>query len=506
MSLAPVPGARREPLPFLKVEGLGNDFLLIDLRSPAAGPVAPHRGPRTSTPDPDALAAWLDALRGRAPALCDRRTGVGADGLLLVAPPRGPGSAGTMIVVNHDGSRPEMCGNGLRCVALFLADGPGRVLVDTDAGPRPCTVSPAADVVRDLTEKVVTEETLTTARDEAQAALLAGPDDLLLRAGALVRPDVAVRVAGVLGGMLALSLDDGDGLELSFDPERFGRAGGAMDAAAGIDEFLAAQAADAATGSGDAIAAPAGERSDPPPTWSTTGLDFSGLSLVDDDHMPATAPASDKPGPAFDLDALGSGLSLVDPDSYGHGNPPGLVLIEAGLGGPDAVRQLLASLPAGFPKAILIRLPLDGGRYDRLVKQMMRATAAPVSVAEAGQQVVAGSIHFVPPGLGLRAAGAGWVFDAGQTLDAAALLPAGDSAIVFLSGADSALVPLVAGGSWNGLVLGQTPDDGCYDPAAARAAIEAGAAHGSPAELAGRLCDRWPAPGDRPPPDPNGMQ
>jgi chemosensory pili system protein ChpB (putative protein-glutamate methylesterase) len=307
-------------------------------------------------------------------------------------------------------------------------------------------------------------------------------------------------------GMLALSLDDGDGLELSFDPERFGRAGEAMDAAAGIDEFLAAQAADAATGSGDSVAAPAGERSDPPPTWSTTGLDFSGLSLVDDDHVPATAPASDKPGPAFDLDALGSGLSLVDPDSYGHGNPPGLVLIEAGLGGPDAVRQLLASLPAGFPKAILIRLPLDGGRYDRLVKQMMRATAAPVSVAEAGQQVVAGSIHFVPPGLGLRAAGAGWVFDAGQTLDAAALLPAGDSAIVFLSGADSALVPLVAGGSWNGLVLGQTPDDGCYDPAAARAAIEAGAAHGSPAELAERLCDRWPAPGDRPPPDLNGMQ
>lgn len=143
MSDAPVPGARRDPLPFLKVEGLGNDFLLIDLRRPADGPVAPHRGPRTPQADPDNLERRLTDLRERATALCDRRTGVGADGLLIVAPPRTPGAAGMMIVVNHDGSRPEMCGNGLRCVALFLADGPGELLVDTDAGPKPCRVVPA---------------------------------------------------------------------------------------------------------------------------------------------------------------------------------------------------------------------------------------------------------------------------------------------------------------------------------------------------------------------------
>lgn len=106
-------------LSFVKVEGLGNDFLLLDLRQSALE---------------------LEALAERAPALCDRRLGVGGDGLLVVAPPRTPGAAGAMIVINHDGSRPEMCGNGLRCVALFLAAADPEVLVDTDAGPRACRV------------------------------------------------------------------------------------------------------------------------------------------------------------------------------------------------------------------------------------------------------------------------------------------------------------------------------------------------------------------------------
>ncbi len=113
------------PLAFVKVEGLGNDFLLLDQRQSAVD---------------------LGPLAERAPALCDRRLGVGGDGLLVVGPPRTHGAAGTMIVVNHDGSRPEMCGNGLRCVALFLADADPEVLVDTDAGPRACRVlSRAAD-------------------------------------------------------------------------------------------------------------------------------------------------------------------------------------------------------------------------------------------------------------------------------------------------------------------------------------------------------------------------
>jgi diaminopimelate epimerase len=106
-------------LPFEKYEGLGNDFLVVDER------------------EGDVLD--LSAISG----ICDRHFGVGGDGVLLVKPPRTEGAVATMVVRNADGTRPEMCGNGLRCVAAFLV---GRrvdeaiVVVDTDAGPRSCRV------------------------------------------------------------------------------------------------------------------------------------------------------------------------------------------------------------------------------------------------------------------------------------------------------------------------------------------------------------------------------
>lgn len=109
---------------FVKAEGLGNDFLIVDARAGDLG-------------------EQVAALQPRAVAICDRRTGVGGDGLLLVGRPTLPGSIATMRVLNADGSRPQMCGNGLRCVALWLADdgAPGTFVVDTDAGPRRCTVT-----------------------------------------------------------------------------------------------------------------------------------------------------------------------------------------------------------------------------------------------------------------------------------------------------------------------------------------------------------------------------
>ena len=103
-------------LRFAKYEGLGNDFLIVDAATDAV----------------------LDAAR--VARLCDRHFGVGGDGVLLVTPPKSLGARATMIVLNADGSRPEMCGNGLRCVALHLAlqDRAQGVsfIVDTDAGPR----------------------------------------------------------------------------------------------------------------------------------------------------------------------------------------------------------------------------------------------------------------------------------------------------------------------------------------------------------------------------------
>jgi diaminopimelate epimerase len=110
---------------FEKYEGLGNDFIVVD--------GVPNN-------------AWSARAVAR---LCDRHFGIGADGVLLVGPPSTPGSAGTMTVLNADGSRPEMCGNGIRCVALHLAGrtgrAPGEMVIDTDAGPRLCKLD--GDVV-----------------------------------------------------------------------------------------------------------------------------------------------------------------------------------------------------------------------------------------------------------------------------------------------------------------------------------------------------------------------
>jgi len=108
-------------LQFSKYQGLGNDFLLIDGRQ------ASHQDSQAGM-DPELVRQ-----------LCDRRFGVGGDGVILALPSQAGGEL-RMRIFNADGSEPEMCGNGIRCLARFLADrdgdGPGRRWqVDTLAGP-----------------------------------------------------------------------------------------------------------------------------------------------------------------------------------------------------------------------------------------------------------------------------------------------------------------------------------------------------------------------------------
>ncbi len=103
-------------LSFTKYEGLGNDFVIVTLAADALEPATAAR-------------------------ICDRHLGVGADGVLVVAPPVDGGDA-RMVVLNADGSRPEMCGNGLRCVAAHVSAATGRreLVIETDAGKRRCVV------------------------------------------------------------------------------------------------------------------------------------------------------------------------------------------------------------------------------------------------------------------------------------------------------------------------------------------------------------------------------
>ncbi|WP_353931387.1 diaminopimelate epimerase [Okeanomitos corallinicola TIOX110] len=84
---------------FTKYHGLGNDFILIDNRSSLTPVITPEK-----------------AIK-----LCDRHFGIGADGVIFAL----PGQKGTdysMRIFNSDGSEPEMCGNGIRCLGVFLTE------------------------------------------------------------------------------------------------------------------------------------------------------------------------------------------------------------------------------------------------------------------------------------------------------------------------------------------------------------------------------------------------
>lgn len=103
-------------LAFTKMEGLGNDFILIDDRE-------------------DALDASF-GYTGLARKLCSRRFGIGADGIILIL---GCETADFRFrIFNQDGSEPQMCGNGMRCFARLVYEknltDKLRFTVDTLAG------------------------------------------------------------------------------------------------------------------------------------------------------------------------------------------------------------------------------------------------------------------------------------------------------------------------------------------------------------------------------------
>lgn len=85
-------------LPFYKMQATGNDFVVLDAVS---------------------LDLSLEQIIEWTPKLCDRRFGIGADGVLALSKARYSGTEYEMIYRNADGSDAGMCGNGSRCLALF---------------------------------------------------------------------------------------------------------------------------------------------------------------------------------------------------------------------------------------------------------------------------------------------------------------------------------------------------------------------------------------------------
>ena len=124
---------------FMKLQGLGNDFIVID------GPALPQ-------------GLNLPELARR---LCDRQFGIGADGLILNWPE--PAAAARMQILNADGSEPEMCGNGLRCLVRYLqlqGDNSQTLQIQTAAGLRQVRCEGSQIAVRMGLPVVEPEETL----------------------------------------------------------------------------------------------------------------------------------------------------------------------------------------------------------------------------------------------------------------------------------------------------------------------------------------------------------
>lgn len=143
---------------FSKYQGLGNDFILIDNR---------HSTEPIITPE-------------QAIEMCDRHFGIGGDGVIFVL----PGKEGTdyaMRIYNSDGSEPEMCGNGIRCLAKFIAELEGNTNVnksyriDTLAGVIVPKLETNGEVTVDMGEPQLVAEKIPTTLNRQDGKVIEQP-------------------------------------------------------------------------------------------------------------------------------------------------------------------------------------------------------------------------------------------------------------------------------------------------------------------------------------------
>lgn len=138
-----------EQINFIKMHGLGNDFVLIDMRK------------TKKVPD----------ISKKASAIADRKTGIGCDQLLLLEPSNK--ATAYMRVYNSDGSLAETCGNGLRCVAGYLKrnneTSGEEIMIDTAAGLRKTVVYSLDDIEVDMGEPQFDPKKIPIAVDREEA-------------------------------------------------------------------------------------------------------------------------------------------------------------------------------------------------------------------------------------------------------------------------------------------------------------------------------------------------
>ena len=119
--------------PFLKMNGLGNDFVVVDAR---------ESGQRFST----------DAIK----RISDRALGIGADQFIVLEKPQTPGVDAFVRIYNADGGEIDACGNASRCVAALLAEEMGKqaILLQTNAGLLPAEKLAVARAANELHAKL----------------------------------------------------------------------------------------------------------------------------------------------------------------------------------------------------------------------------------------------------------------------------------------------------------------------------------------------------------------
>jgi diaminopimelate epimerase len=132
---------------FVKMHGLGNDFVIVEANS------------------------WAEALtlQSHAQAICDRNFGIGADGLIVIG--KDPEMDMFMRIFNSDGSEPEMCGNGIRCVGRYAYEhhwvNKSSMSVRTLAGPMYPTVNlrdgQVVSITVDMGEPILSRELIPMA-------------------------------------------------------------------------------------------------------------------------------------------------------------------------------------------------------------------------------------------------------------------------------------------------------------------------------------------------------
>ncbi|MBF2026533.1 MAG: diaminopimelate epimerase [Oscillatoriales cyanobacterium C42_A2020_001] len=142
---------------FTKYHGLGNDFILVDNRLSTEPELTPEQ-----------------AIK-----LCDRHFGVGADGVIFALPGQDDTDY-TMRIFNSDGSEPEMCGNGIRCLARFIADlenttQPGSYRIHTLAGIMTPQLEPSGMVTVDMGEPRLLAAEIPTTLGQPDCKVISHP-------------------------------------------------------------------------------------------------------------------------------------------------------------------------------------------------------------------------------------------------------------------------------------------------------------------------------------------